>query len=107
MVALTAHPDPTPHGPTPSAPAEPFPRAHLLELLLDPTKSLQDVAAGLNTTLDQLSLFLASDQGEALLSQAHHLATLRTRALATAHLHKAIAALGTMLDDYNRNQIAT
>ena len=73
MIALTAHPDPTLHGPTPSAPAEPFPRAHLLDLLLNPTKSLQDVAAGLNTTLDQLSLFLASDQGEALLSQAHHL----------------------------------
>ncbi|HEX2837316.1 MAG TPA: hypothetical protein VHN77_04215 [Phycisphaerales bacterium] len=103
MVALTAHTEPTTPEPAPSAQPEPFPRAHLLHLLLDPTKSLHDVAATLHTTVDHLSLFLTSDQGEALLSQAERTTALRTRALAAAQLHKAIAALATMLDDDNAN----
>ncbi len=74
----------------------------LLELLISPDLSLNEVAAKLGVPLSRLSLYLAtSDEGHDLIALLQNLCATRARLAATALLPRAITALKHNLNDYD------
>lgn len=61
---------------------------------------MESVAASLDWTLEQLTLFLTSQEGLQLLADCELASAARARAAAAAHLTQAIDALGMMLAEY-------
>ncbi len=87
--------------PPPAIPTlDPRKRDFALRQLQNPTCSMEDVAESLGLTLEQLTLYLASDEGLQLIAEAELSLAVRTRIAAAAHLHHAIDALGMMLSEY-------
>ncbi len=89
MVALTSKP---------ILPIEQHARA--LEVLQSPHLSFEDAADALGLTLEQLTAFVTSDDGLALIAGAELAAAVRVRAMAAAQLHTVVDALSMMLLSY-------
>lgn len=78
----------------------PSQQALILQLLQDPTASLESIADSLNWPLEHLTLYLTSAVGLALIAECELAIAVRTRVAAAAQLHAAINALGLMLSEY-------
>ncbi len=78
----------------------PSQQALVLQLLQDPTCSLEAIADSLNWPLEHLTLYLTSAEGLALITECELAIAVRTRVAAAAQLHAAINALGLMLSEY-------
>ena len=61
---------------------------------------MESVADSLEMSLDQLTLYLTSEEGLLLVAQCELSLAVRTRIAASAQLHNAIDALGMMLQEY-------
>jgi len=91
------NPQAGPHA-GPRAPA--IPTQELLALLADTDCSFTEVAQRCAISVQELSLYLTSDEGRELFMAAHCAAMMRVRMAAVSNLNHAVSALSLMLMAY-------
>jgi len=86
---------------------DPATAARILNDLSDPARSLCELAAEHDTTLESLSLWISLPETQDRLATIDSVALQRTRLVAAQHLAPAAKALGDLIADHNQRRDTT